>query len=331
MKPQSFLKNLSSKWNESYFQKKSIYANGDSLALMKEIPDHSISLILTDPPYHSTKKANIVNDKAFATDNSFLDWMEAFSNEWKRILKFNGSCFVFCSSAMEAKLSVMFEKNFNVLSHIVWTKPNEPGYDGWKGKMKKEALRQWYPQSERIIFLEPSYGNTIGKTYFSQWLKDERTKLKISGHELTERIGAFGKVNHGGAVSNWETGRNVPSKEQFEKIAQIFKSNGVEVPEYGDIVRKFNVNAQIEYTDVWNFQSVKQYKGKHPAEKPINMLEHCIRATTEENDIVLDCFAGSGNTLLAASNLNRFSIGIDLDKKWYENFRDSHGQISLFA
>ena len=96
-------------------------------------------------------------------------------------------------------------------------------------------------------------------------------------------------------------------------------------------MRKFNVNAQIEYTDVWNFQSVKQYKGKHPAEKPINMLEHCIRATTEENDIVLDCFAGSGNTLLAASNLNRFSIGIDLDKKWYENFRDSHGQISLFA
>jgi len=55
---------------------------------------------------------------------------------------------------MAARLELMFSENFNILSHIVWTKSNDPGFDGWKGKMKKEALRQWYAHSERIIFAE---------------------------------------------------------------------------------------------------------------------------------------------------------------------------------
>ncbi len=66
-----------------------------------------------------------------------------------------GSIFMFCSSCMESKLENMLSKYFNVLSHIVWTKPNEPGYDGWKGKMKKEALRQWYPHSNVLFLWRP--------------------------------------------------------------------------------------------------------------------------------------------------------------------------------
>ena len=55
-------------------------------------------------------------------------------------------------------------------------------------------------------------------------------------------------------------------------------------------------------------------KGKHPAEKPLEMLEHCIRSTTFENDIVLDCFAGSGSTLVSALRTKRHTIGIEIDK-----------------
>ena len=48
--------------------KEALLAEGDALHLLSAIPDESISLILTDPPYHATKKRNIVNDTAFASD-----------------------------------------------------------------------------------------------------------------------------------------------------------------------------------------------------------------------------------------------------------------------
>ena len=307
-----------------YSQESSIIINGDSLTFLQKIPDQTISLILTDPPYHSTKKNNIVNDKAFTTDEQFIEWIEQYAKEWKRILRPNGSIFMFCSSCMEAKLENMLSKYFNILSHVVWTKPNEPGFDGWKGKMKKEALRQWYPHSERIIFMESATEGNLNRSYFGNYLKEVRLKCNLSGKDLTELIGAYGKVNHGGAVSNWESGRNIPSKEQYTDICNALKQTGLKesMPLYEDIIRPFDVNADVEYTDVWNFASVKPYKGKHPAEKPIDLLEHCINSTTFPGDIVLDCFAGSGSSLVAALRTGRLSVGIEIDSQWCETIEN---------
>ena len=45
-------------------------------------------------------------------------------------------------------------------------------------------------------------------------------------HQLTAKIGAHGKANHGEAVSNWEDGRNTPSREQYEKMRQALLETG---------------------------------------------------------------------------------------------------------
>jgi len=319
---------------EIFSIERSIVLNGDSLDKIRLIPDSSISLILTDPPYHSTKKDNIANDKSFKTDEEFLNWMEMYFVEWKRILKPNGSIFMYCSSAMSAKLEVAMYSHFNVLSHIVWAKPNDPGFDGWKGKMKKESLRQWYPHSERILFAEPATDGNLKRSWFGNFLREKRTLAGISGHQLTEQVGAYGKVNHGGAVSNWETGRNIPSREQYAKICEaLLKSGKIDnMPDYEDVIRKFEVSADIQFTDVWDFNSVRPYNGKHPAEKPLEMLEHCINATTFEDDIVLDCFGGSGSTSLASLNLNRYSISIELEKEWFDIIKmrlENYEQVPL--
>jgi site-specific DNA-methyltransferase (adenine-specific) len=295
-----------------------IVIEGDSLEILRKIPSESVSLVLTDPPYHSTKKKNIKGDTSFNEDEDFLAWMAEYVKEWKRVLKKNGSIFCYCSATMAARLESVFRSEFNVLSSVVWTKPNEPGFDGWKQKMKKESLRQWYEHTERIIFAEPSFSGNIFKSWYGIFLKEARKKAGLSGHQLTELTGAYGKVNHGGAVSNWEAGRNVPSKEQYEKICSSLIATGYikEMPAYEDLIRPFNVNGNIEFTDVWNFPSVKPYAGKHPAEKPLSMLVHAIEATTYEGDIVLDCFAGSGSTQIAALKTNRRSISIELDSVW---------------
>lgn len=298
-----------------------ILAEGDALQVLKLFPHQSVSLILTDPPYHTTKKQNILGDRAFKKDEEYLNWMSLFINEWRRILKPNGSLFCFCSAEMASRLEAIFSKKFNVLSQIVWTKPNDPGFDGWKQKMKKEALRQWYPLSERIIFAEPAFEGNLFKSYSGTFLKNMRKKAGLTAHKLTETIGAYGRVNHGGAVSNWEAGRNIPSNEQYIKICNALKKTGKikSMPPYRDIVRKFTAHSSKEFTDVWNFPSVKPYRDKHPAEKPLSLLEHAINTTTYQGDIVLDCFAGSGNTSLAAYNLKRYSISIEIDPKWVES------------
>ncbi len=308
----------------AYQSDNAVVASGDSLELLKQIPDNSISLILTDPPYHSTKKKNIINDASFESDSDFLDWIKAFLVEFRRILKPNGSIYLFCSSKMAARIELLFAEQFNVLSHIVWSKPNEPGFEGWKQKMKKESLRQWYGHSERIIFAEPAFVGNLLKVGFANTLREYRLKSDLSMKELTEITGDYGAVNHGGAVSNWESGRNIPSREQYQKISEGLLATGKidAMPFYEDMIRPFEVNASIEFTDVWDFYSVRPYNGKHPAEKPLDMLNHCIQSSSYEGDIVLDCFAGSGSTAIAALNNNRKTISIELDEIWVEAIKN---------
>lgn len=291
---------------------------GDSLKVLKHFPDHSVSLILTDPPYHATQKQNIYGDTRFKEDNHYLEWMSQYAVEWRRVLRPNGSFFCFCDSSMAARLEHIFASDFNILAQVVWTKPNDPGFDGWKQKMKKESLRQWYSHSERIIFAEPAFNGNLHRSYFGKILLEARKKAGMSAKDLAEIIKAYGKINHGGAVCNWEAGRNVPSVEQYEKLRNALLNTGKvdAMPQYRDLIRPFMVDASKEFTDVWNFPSVRPYKGKHPAEKPIEMLMHAIEATTYPGDIVVDCFSGSGNTAMAAIKLGRLSISIELDTTW---------------
>ena len=316
---------------KAYFaDERNLLLGGDSLEILRAFPDRSISLIVTDPPYHTTQKSNILGDTQFDTDEEYLTWFQKYLHQWKRILRPNGSIYCFCSVAMAARLEVAFRKEFNILGNLTWTKPNAPGFDGWKQKMNKEALRQWYPHSERIIFAEPAFSGNLFQSYFGNLLKEWRTQAKLSMKDLTELVGAYGKVNHGGSVANWEAGRNIPSQEQYTKIVSALSSYlpKISFPPYCDVIRAFHTSGNEEFTDIWNFPNIRPYKGKHPAEKPIAMLEHIIHSSSYLEDIVLDCFSGSGSTAIAALRNNRFAISIELDPKWLQSSKAIFQQIA---
>ncbi len=76
-----------------------------------------------------------------------------------------------------------------------------------------------------------------------------------------------------------------------------------------------------EMNDVWVMNAVSMTEkkhGKHPTQKPINLLKRIILASSNEGDIVLDPFMGSGTTCVAAKMLNRKFIGIEKEKEFYE-------------
>ena len=88
--------------------------------------------------------------------------------------------------------------------------------------------------------------------------------------------------------------------------------------EYEDLRRPFGVSSSVPYTDVWSFDGVQGYKGKHPCEKPQKLLRHIISASTRPGAVVLDCFMGSGSTGKACRELGRNFIGIELDADYFK-------------
>lgn len=85
------------------------------------------------------------------------------------------------------------------------------------------------------------------------------------------------------------------------------------------LMKEFNNDKQMK--DVWETSltkpSEKKY-GKHPTQKPIEILERIINASTNPNDLILDPFSGSGTTCVAACKLGRNCIGIDIKKEYLE-------------
>lgn len=80
----------------------------------------------------------------------------------------------------------------------------------------------------------------------------------------------------------------------------------------------FNNLGVNEQKKTFNYPSPSSSKRLHPTEKPIELLERLIKLHTNENDIVLDCFAGSFSTADACKRLNRQCIAIELEKEYYD-------------
>lgn len=71
-------------------------------------------------------------------------------------------------------------------------------------------------------------------------------------------------------------------------------------------------------SNVLEFSKIVPKKGMHPTQKPVPLMEHLIKIHSLEGDIVLDPFAGSGTTALAAANLGRHYIGIEISEEYCE-------------
>lgn len=72
-------------------------------------------------------------------------------------------------------------------------------------------------------------------------------------------------------------------------------------------------------TDVWKLPSIGRWEkkcGKHPTQKPLNILSRIILSASNDGDLILDPFTGSSTTGIAANLLGRKFIGIDTEKKY---------------
>lgn len=111
---------------------KYLLINDDCFSVLKKIPDNSIDLILTDPPYNIAKYStgNIKFDWRSDINNDLAEWdLEELKpselvGEFKRILKPNGNIFIFCSYNIIGDYHKAFDSQFDTFQFMVWHKTN---------------------------------------------------------------------------------------------------------------------------------------------------------------------------------------------------------------
>jgi DNA modification methylase len=100
------------------------------------------------------------------------------------------------------------------------------------------------------------------------------------------------------------------------------------------------LNDGYEHKSKWYTSSINKSDKdifEHPTIKPLALVKRHLLHATQPNDIVLDCFMGSGTTAIACKEIGRQFIGFEISEKWCKiandrlNNIDANGQISLFA
>jgi len=315
------------------------------LEVMRGMADNSVDAIVTDPPYFKVKGE--AWDHQWDKPAQFIEWMGLLAEQWQRVLKPNGSLYVFASPKMAARVEVKIGERFNVLNRARWIKDA-----GWHNKAEKEALRSYLSPWEEVIFAEHYNSDSIAKGEagyvtkcdelrgfvfepLREYLAAERDRAGFTTRMVAE---AYQKVTGSrtvtGMAGHWfeRVQWSLPTAKNYEWLRELFNAQGGDYlrreyedlrreyedlrKEYEELRRPFNVTAEDQYTDVWTFPTVQAYEGKHVCEKPLAMMEHIIKASTRPGAVVLDCFSGSAATGHACVNLGRDFIGIELCERW---------------
>lgn len=321
--------------------------NADCLTFLKTLPDNHVDLILTDPPYFQVK-ANAW-DNQWPDVATFLAWLDEVLVEFWRILKPSGSLYLFCGSKLSAETELLIKSRFKVLNHIVWAKPSgvwkrthKPALRSFFPATERIIFAEHYG-SEGFAKGANGYASkceALKQTTFKpliDYFKNARHALGISAKEINEATNTQ-MCSHWFSESQWK----LPTEAQYIQLQALFKKKGNALlkphndlvgerllllkeyeelklthldlkKQYDDLRRTFSVTSEVPYTDVWTYAPVQYYPGKHPCEKPGELLEHVIATSSRENQIVLDAFMGSGSTGKACLKLNRQFIGIEME------------------
>ena len=331
--------------------------HGDCLELMKDIPDGSVDLVLTDPPY------NIKKDKtwdSWKTKDEYVRFMGEIFLECQRVLKGNGTMYFFHNDIVQiAMLMEWIRENtdFQYNSFIVCDKGDFRALS-WKNPTEKSNLRCWFNTCEFALCY------VKGDCLHTEWDKTGWDKVRLDVNNFSNlRKYAFEMMCFiGGAnpvQSNTLKKCSDTEKRNTSSIAgrrSIFSEVGGKADHftrygstqwslcteetYNELISKFRIDQwegfreyeslRLEYESLRfkhnldenhnNIFRFKRDKGKnfHPCQKPLYILERLIKCSSSNEDVVLDPFMGSGSTGVACINTGRKFIGIEMDDKYFE-------------
>lgn len=256
---------------------------GDSIELLAELPDKSIDLVMTSPPFALQRKKSYGN----VEETEYVQWIKPFGQEVFRVLKEKGSFVLDLGGSYRSGIPSRSLYNFRVLlafcdeigfhlaEDFYWFNPSKlPSPIEWVNKRKfraKDSVNTvwWFsksdfPKADVRKVLAP-YSDRMKKL-----IEDPESfytpKKRPSGHDISA---SFGKDNGGAIPSNLLT---IPNTDSNSNYFRLCKELGLEC---------------------------------HPARFPSDLPAFFIKMLTDEEDVVLDIFGGSNTTGFTAEALKR--------------------------
>ncbi len=269
--------------------------------LLDDVPSDSVDLILTDPPYVTSRDSGMQKwlEKREAgkfTGKTEEEW-RAFKtmSEWKDFLRGEKKQ----AKSIKKRLQT-YKKNYLKCGSIYGDKyAIATDYGSWDSEFTLETLdavvQQFYrvlrPGGTCIIFFDLWKITNLKEIYerhkfkqlrFIEWVKTNPVPINSKRNYLTNaREIAIGAVKKGSCTFN----------SQYDNA--IYDGSIYHYPIYGGKDRF------------------------HPTQKSLPLFEELLRKHSNEGDLVLDCFLGSGTTAVAALNTNRKFVGCELSEEYY--------------
>ena len=261
---------------------------------MKELPDNSINLVITSPPFALSRPKEYGNKN----QEEYIDWILKFTKEVKRVITLDGSFVIDLGGAYQKGIPIRSLYNYRLLirmcdeqgwklaEEFFWHNPSKlPSPIEWVNKRKiraKDSVNTvwWlsksdFPKSD-VKKVLTEYSDRM-KKLIEDSSKYYTPKKRPSGHDISE---SFGNDNGGAIPSNLLQIPNTESNSQYLKYCKDLEIKG------------------------------------HPARFPSKLPEFFIKLLTDENDLVLDIFAGSNTTGWAAQQLNRKWLAFELNHQY---------------
>ena len=307
---------------------------GDCLELMKDIPDKSINLIIADIPYNIGKSKKW--DK-WKNQEDYIQYLGARFLQCQRVLKDNGSFYWFHNDFLQiVGLQNWIGENteFVFKQLIVWNKR----FEGAKNKgfldgfIETNQLRNYQKMAEYILFytFQDETGLTtvmLNMNNFStlRWyFKEFQEALGLSKKQILDTIGQ--RVDH---CFRWNSSQwDLPTRETYLELCQLPLKHEFLRREYEDLRReyedlrreyedlRYTFNNQKTHHSVWSYEIAPN--DNHITPKPIPLIENMILHSSNEGDLILDPFSGSGTTAIAAIKTSRNFIGIEISPEYCE-------------
>ncbi len=277
---------------------------GDSLELIKTIPENSINLIVTSPPFALTRKKEYGNESA----DKYIEWFLPFADEFKRVLTINGSFVLDLGGAYlpgnpirsiyqyELLVRLCKEVGFYLAQEFFHYNPSRlPTPAEWvtikRIRVKDSVNSVWWlsktphPKADNRKVLKP-YSQSMKKLL----KKGYKAKLRPSGHDISDK---FQKDNKGAIPPNLLEIANTESNSFYMRRC---KQAGIK---------------------------------PHPARFPRGFAEFFIKFLTDEGDVILDPFAGSNTTGFVAETLQRRWMSFEINESYLigSKYRFEDGEI----
>lgn len=297
----------------------------------RQSEQNKVKLIYIDPPYNTGSDSFNYNDRF--NHSTYLTFMKNRLEIARELLRDDGVIFVQCDDNEQAYLKVLMDEIFgrqNFVNTICWEKKYSPANDA-----------KWLSDNHDFILIyakrkETWKPNLLPRTEemnarYTNPDNDPRGRWKTGGFSVKTYTANYdypittpsGKIVYPPSGSCWQT-----SKENYEKMLQdnriYFGKNGDSKPQIKQFLSE--VQQGVVTKTFWKYnecghnqigkQEIKALFSNSNTDlfstpKPEALIKRIIEISTQENDLVLDFFAGSGTTLAVAHKMKRRYIGIE--------------------